>query len=133
LPRGGVEAALESVFDRFQVLTLTCDPSYWHEDVDRWTQRWGNGVPKAATAESSKIRHDQKIRYESRVLKVPTSGNKYGVGCDGLFTAVIDGSITQADLPELARHLTDARVRPTTNAVRVPDGAAGTRNARSTR
>jgi hypothetical protein len=41
VPRGEVETAVVEAFRRYRVRRMYCDPEWWHDEVDRWTGRYG--------------------------------------------------------------------------------------------
>lgn len=41
IPRGEVQAALEEVFDRFDVALMYADPYFWQSELDAWSARFG--------------------------------------------------------------------------------------------
>lgn len=44
VPRAEVGEALEAAFSRFRVARAKADPSYWHDELAGWQQRWGREV-----------------------------------------------------------------------------------------
>ena len=44
VPVDEVEAAVDELFDRWQVWRLYCDPPYWDETISRWAGRWPDQV-----------------------------------------------------------------------------------------
>jgi hypothetical protein len=43
-PRGQVAAAVDSLFARFKVVRMYCDPPYWQSEIDAWSARYGDKV-----------------------------------------------------------------------------------------
>ncbi len=41
IPRGEVDAAVESVFSQFDVQRMYCDPPGWQSEIEGWAQRFG--------------------------------------------------------------------------------------------
>jgi hypothetical protein len=41
VPRLAVAAALEELFESFDVLRMYCDPPYWESEIDSWAERFG--------------------------------------------------------------------------------------------
>lgn len=41
IPRAEVDAAVDWLFDRFDVRVMACDPPLWETDIDRWALRHG--------------------------------------------------------------------------------------------
>jgi hypothetical protein len=44
VPRGEVQAAVEELFDRFEVVRMNCDPELWQSEIDAWAVRWPRRV-----------------------------------------------------------------------------------------
>lgn len=41
VPRGEVQAAVEELFDRYDVARMYCDPELWQSEIDSWAARFG--------------------------------------------------------------------------------------------
>lgn len=88
VPRDEVDGAVHRAFERWNVLSLVCDPPYWREYVDAWAAEFG----------------------EDRVLEFDTNqGQRMGPAverfCD---EAVPDGRFTHSGDAVLKRHVTNA-------------------------
>lgn len=44
VPRGEVNAAVEELFEKYDVVRMYCDPPYWQSEVDAWAGRWEKRV-----------------------------------------------------------------------------------------
>lgn len=44
VPRHEVQAAVEELFDRFDVVRMHCDPELWQSEIDDWSARFGEKV-----------------------------------------------------------------------------------------
>lgn len=49
VPRGEVNAAVEELFAKYDVVRMYCDPPYWQSEVDAWAGRWEKRVFEWAT------------------------------------------------------------------------------------
>lgn len=98
VPTVEVNAAVASVFDRFQVVEFAADQRRWASEVELWTEQYGEEV----------------------VVDFPTGsgGVRFAKACGRLYGAVRDlAGISHDGHEGIARHLKNAAVRET------PDGA----------
>ena len=49
VPRAEVNAAVEELFARYDIVRMYCDPPYWQSEVDAWAGRWEKKVFQWAT------------------------------------------------------------------------------------
>ncbi len=42
VPRGEVQAAVEELFERFDVVRMYADPELWQSEIEGWSTRWGD-------------------------------------------------------------------------------------------
>lgn len=92
VPAGEVETAVENLISGFDVVRLYADPPWWETQVDGWAGRWPSRVWRFPTN-----------RYARMVHAVRACEN-----------AVAAGDLTHDGSPVLARHVANARRRPTT-------------------
>lgn len=60
VPVGEVHAAVEDMFENYDVLKLYADPPYWQEAISKWSGRWEKRVVEWPT------RHENHIYYALR-------------------------------------------------------------------
>jgi hypothetical protein len=44
VPRGEVQAALDEIFERYDVVRMYCDPELWQSEIDDWALKWESRV-----------------------------------------------------------------------------------------
>ena len=92
VPREEVSTAVDLAFDRFEVLSLACDPWGWRSEIEAWAKRHG----------------------EKRVVEYNTGFiGRMAPATDRLYQAVIDGSVTHDGDPRLSAHMAHCVARPT--------------------
>ena len=100
VPAGEVDAAVAGAMDRWQVVRMYADPPWWEMPVDEWAGRWPSAVWRFPTN-----------RYQRMAAAVRACEN-----------AVRAGELTHDGSSVLARHVSNARRRPT--SVKDPDTGA---------
>ncbi len=89
VPRNEVDARVDEMFRRFDVLELVCDPARWLLYMDEWVDRYGD---------------DRVLEFpQSHVRMVPATSKFYDACMNDLLTH--DGSAT------LVRHVANAKVK----------------------
>lgn len=97
VPRGEVNAAIEEIFDRYDVVRMYADPELWQSELDAWIARYG----------------------EKRVLPWPTYRTRQmAAALERLTTDTAAGTYTHDGSDILRLHLANAR------KVRRPGGIA---------
>lgn len=92
VPREEVSAAVDLMFDRYEVLSLACDPWGWRSEIEAWGKRHG----------------------ETRVVEYNTGFvGRMAPATDRFYQAVVDGSLTHDGDPRLAAHMAHCVARPT--------------------
>lgn len=87
--RADVDAAVDGMFRRFDVVELACDPARWSLYIDLWIERYGD---------------DRVLEYpQERRRMVPATAKFYDAVTQGLMTH--DGSVV------LGRHVVNATVK----------------------
>jgi hypothetical protein len=82
-----VDQAVDSMFDRWNVWRLYCDPPHWEDDIDRWKGRHG----------------------DDRVKDWPTNRPKQMAEACRLYqAAIVDGTVTNDGDPAMAQHVGNA-------------------------
>jgi hypothetical protein len=97
VPAGEVDTAVANAMDRYRVVRMYADPPWWESQVDGWAGRWPSAVWAFRTN-----------RYARMAWAVRAAEN-----------AVRAGELTHDGSAVLARHVGNARRRPTT--VKDPD------------
>jgi len=97
VPADEVHAAVVDAMDRFDVVRFYADPPWWETAVDQWSGQWPDRVMRLPTN-----------RYHRMVWAVRA-----------LETAIRAGELHHDGDPRLARHVQNARRRPT--GVRDPE------------
>ena len=88
VPRGEVQAAVEELFDRYDVARMYLDPELWQSEIDAWASRYG----------------------DKRVITWPTYRTRQmAAALERLRTDVATGSLTHDDDPITASHVANAR------------------------
>lgn len=100
VPVGEVETAVANTMERYQVVRGYFDPPWWETQVDTWAGRWPGSVWRFATN-----------RYQRTAWAVRAAEN-----------AIRGGELTHDGSATLARHVANARRRPTT--IKDPDTLA---------
>jgi len=94
VPRNEVDARVDDMFRRFDVLELVCDPARWLLYMDEWIDRYGD---------------DRVLEYpQSHTRMVPATAKFYDACTGGLLTH--DGS------PTLIRHVANSKVKELSGA-----------------
>lgn len=92
VPREEVSNAVDVMFDRYEVLSLACDPWGWRSEIDAWGKRHG----------------------EKRVVEYNTGFvGRMAPATDRLYQAIVDGTVTHDGDPRLAAHVEHCVARPT--------------------
>lgn len=92
VPREDVSAAVDLMFERYEVLSLACDPWGWRSEIESWAKKYG----------------------ETRVLEYNTGFvARMAPATDRFYQAVVDGSLTQDGDPRLTAHMSHCVVRTT--------------------
>jgi phage terminase large subunit-like protein len=90
VPRQEVKETVADAFETWKVAELLCDPPYWGAEIAEWSARWRN-----------------------RVVEFPTfSRARMAPACTTFFSAVMEGALTHDGDPRLARHVSNAVVKP---------------------
>lgn len=90
VPRDEVKAAVEDAFLKWDVVGLDADPPYWGAEIAEWTARW-----------------------PGRVAEFPTwSRARSAPACTTFYAGVMERALTHDGDPRLARHISNAVVRP---------------------
>lgn len=91
VPRDEVKDAVADAFAMWRVDKLVCDPPYWGAEIAEWQALWG----------------------EDRVVEFHTfSRARMAPACTTFFSAVMERSLTHDGDRRLARHLSNAVVKP---------------------
>lgn len=100
IPHGQVDAAVDELFDRYQVVRMYCDPEDWETDIEEWANQHGdekvivwptNSVTRMypeirrfeADLREGRIRHDGcpiAALHMGNAKKVGKPGQKYILG-----------------------------------------------------
>ncbi|MBI3217600.1 MAG: terminase large subunit [Mycobacterium sp.] len=92
VPREAVSDAVDVMFDRYEVLSLACDPWGWRSEIEQWGKRHG----------------------EKRVVEYNTGFvGRMAPATDRLYQAVVDQTVTHDGDPRLAAHMAHCVARPT--------------------
>jgi len=86
VPRDQVDAAVEDIFERFDVARMYCDPPRWETDVERWAVRHGEDRVLPWETYRTRQMHDalerfvadlaeRRIRHDGCPLTVLAMGN----------------------------------------------------------
>lgn len=92
VPAGEVDTAVANTMDRYRVVRFYADPPWWETQVDTWAGQWPDRVYRFPTN-----------RYHRMVWAVRAVEN-----------AIRAGELTHDGSSVLARHVANARRRPTT-------------------
>ena len=79
VPRSEVNAAVEELFARYDVIRMYCDPPFWQSEVDTWAGRWEKRVFQWATYRPTQM-HAALERLKTDVVS-PDSGFTHD-GCE---------------------------------------------------
>jgi hypothetical protein len=64
IPRGEVSAAVDELFDRFEVSRMYCDPHDWYSEIGEWSVKYGDEhVFEWNTSRTNKM-YDEIRRFE---------------------------------------------------------------------
>jgi phage terminase large subunit-like protein len=100
VPQAEVEAAMEDLFDRFDVWRLYADPPYWETVTAGWAGKFGDAQWLDVAGES---------KTGPRVALFPTMRHRKMADATRSFAnAIADGSLTHSGDPALARHVGNA-------------------------
>ena len=100
VPQAEVEAAMEDLFDRFDVWRLYADPPYWEMVTASWAGRFGDAVWLDVGGETMK---------GPRVGLFPTNRHRKMADATRSFAnAMADGSLTHNGDQAFARHIANA-------------------------
>lgn len=98
VPRDEVHAAVERAFERYDVLRMACDRSWWAGEFQTWQERYG----------------------ETRVIDVPNSTVRMAPASQRFAGAVLAGEgISHDGDPRLARHLQNCIIKETPAGERI--------------
>lgn len=87
VPRGQVDAIVESAFNHYDVARMYCDPKGWREEIAGWQAKYTDDV----------------------VVNYPTnSWRRFAYAVDRFLTGVQEGSLTHDGDPILAKHVGNA-------------------------
>lgn len=90
VPRVEVDAEVSRWMGAHRRVKLLADPPYWQREIGEWSQRW-----------------------PGRVLEFPTHvRSRMAPACTTFHAAVMDGTLTHDGDPRLARHVSNAIVKP---------------------
>lgn len=87
--RAAVDAEVDAMFHRFDVVELACDTARWGLFFDQWQERYG----------------------DDRVLEYPQERRRMVPATAKFYDAVTQGLLTQDGSPMLARHVGNATVK----------------------
>lgn len=93
VPRSEVDAAVDDMFQKWDVLELACDPARWTLYMDEWSERYG----------------------EDRVVEFPQSRPRMAPATAKFYDATVGGLLTHDGSPTLTRHVANATVKPIPN------------------
>lgn len=104
VPREEVSARVRWAMERWRVRRMGCDPFGWHQEVEGWSETYGDQV----------------------VLLWETNRRReISAACSRFYTLVVDAGLSHDGNPALARHLRNAVVKET------PQGAYITKDGRA--
>lgn len=83
--RADVNAAVEQMFEKYNVKMLWCDPSFYEPDVLEWSKRW-----------------------KRRVERIPPTNHRIAPMAQQFIADLVAGDIGHADDPRLTRHVLNA-------------------------
>jgi phage terminase large subunit-like protein len=92
VPREEVSAAVDLMFDRYEVLSLACDPWGWRTDIEQWGKRHGI---------------NRVVEYNTGFV------GRMAPATDRFWQAVVDQTLSQDGDPRLAAHMAHCVARPT--------------------
>ena len=72
IPRGEVNAAVEQIFERYQVVRMYCDPREWDTEIDNWTLAHGEDVVVKWYTTKIVRMHPALVRYRVDMLEKST-------------------------------------------------------------
>lgn len=88
IPRADVNAAVDELFDRFDVERMYCDPPGWQSEIDRWASKYG----------------------DDHVIEWPTYRvTQMHAALDRFVTDLTTGLLTHDGCPITATHVANAR------------------------
>lgn len=91
VPRGDVEETITMWMEAGRRVKLLVDPPYWTREISDWQARW-----------------------PGRVIEFPTHvRTRMAPACTAFYAAVMDGTLTHDGDKRLARHVSNAIVKPT--------------------
>ena len=89
VPRAEVDAAVDELFERFDVARFYCDPPGWRTEIESWAARHG----------------------EDKVVEWPTyRPMPMHAALERFLTDMVEGRTSFDGCPDTARHLTNAKV-----------------------
>ena len=92
VPRSEVHAAVESMFDAYDVVGLWADPYHWRSELEAWAALYG----------------------DRRVIEFNTAAaQRMGPATNRLYQAVVNGRVTHDGNPDLAAHVANCKARHT--------------------
>lgn len=91
VPRHEVHAAIEQSFKKYNVIELACDPPSWWQEIDQWTEMYGDKVLIYET------------NYRKRMVRA----------CDKFYTAVCTQALSHDGNDRLAAHMDHATIKET--------------------
>lgn len=108
VPTANVDAAVRSAFNRYNVVGFFADPARWESYVAEWEASYGTKL---------KVRATQTHPIEWWMVGGRT--RQVVAALDAFHSAVIDGDLTHDGAFVLARHVLNARRRPTPAGVTI--------------
>ena len=84
VPSAEVEAALFKALDDYNVVEVACDPAYWREKLQAWSEA------------------------EAPIVEWPPTAARMTPATREFYTAVIEGRLTHSGDPRLSRHIRNA-------------------------
>jgi hypothetical protein len=104
---GEVDARVASIFKKFDVVRMYCDPPFWHDSIDRWASEFGEKV----------------------VVQWWTNRSRAMVAAlDRFHTAVMTGQLFHDGDADLKRHMMNAKVKITRDGVLIRKDRPGSPN-----
>lgn len=73
IPRGEVQAAVASIFERYEVLRMYCDPRDWHSEIDDWALEHGEKIVIPWPTNAISRMFPALNRYHTDILEGVTS------------------------------------------------------------
>lgn len=103
VPRDEVSNAVDLAFERYDVLSMACDPWGWRSEIQAWQAKYGD---------------DRIVEYNTGFV------GRMAPATDRLYVAVVEGDVTHDGDPRLAAHVAHCVARST------PRGSVVTKDRR---